>query len=67
MNNCVLCGGVGKLRCVKYNDVILYYYVVCSKCGTVSKKCDNAIVAMQCWNGQNLTGQGFTGGEKNDG
>lgn len=66
MNNCKVCGGDPKLRCVKDKDVILYYYVVCSQCGTVSPKCDSAIVASQCWNGRNLT-RIDVGGDSDDG
>lgn len=55
MNKCKVCGGEPRLRCVKDKDVILYYYVVCSQCGQASYKCDSITIAMQCWNGQNLT------------
>lgn len=66
MNKCKVCRGNPKLRCVKDKDVILYYYVVCSQCGTVSPKCDSAIVASQVWNGQNLTTFDFVGGDSDD-
>lgn len=65
MNKCKVCGGDAKLRCAKDKDVIIYYYVVCSQCGTASHKCDSAIVAMQYWNGQNLTMIGV-GGDSDD-
>lgn len=66
MYKCIKCGGEPKLRCAIYNDVIQYYYVVCKKCGQISQHCDSFITAMQCWNGQNLTGFGGVGGDNND-
>lgn len=66
MNKCKVCGGEPKLRCAKIKDTIQYYYVVCSKCGVASYKCNSAIVAVQAWNGQNLTTFDFVGGDSDD-